>query len=83
MSRFEKFIEVFLIAAILFMLAVAAYAFYSAYVSSRGPKFELNKNNWACSKSEEQTHLQPTLVGKVTIMMPITRTVCLEYRHVE
>ncbi len=78
-----RFLEFFVIAAIVSLLAILGFAFYAAYSDARAPKFELNKRDWKCTKSEEKTHLQPMLVGKVTILMPMTHTACLEYRHVE
>ena len=66
---------------VLVVLAVAAVG-VGAWQESKRPTFELKKDDWECVKDERRTHLQPMLVGKVTIMQPVTTTVCLEYRRI-
>ena len=49
---------------------------------SRRPTFDLKKDDWECVKHESRTHLQPMIVGKSTILMPMTTAVCIEYRRI-
>lgn len=71
-------IETAIIAAIALILVAVLFG---AYVDHKRPTIEIKKDDWECIKSEKRTHLQPILTGKVTIMQPMTRTVCVEYRR--
>lgn len=71
-------IELLLVVAIVGILVAVIGA---VYFDSQRPTIELKKDDWECVKSEPRTHLQPMLVGKVTIMMPMTSDVCVEYRR--
>lgn len=66
---------------VVLVLALAAVG-VGAWKDSKRPTFELKKDDWECVKDERRTHLRPMLVGKVTIMQPVTNTVCLEYRRI-
>jgi len=61
------------IALIIALLGIALY------IESNSETIVLIKAEWHCTKTERETHLQPTLVGKVTTLVPITRTACVEY----
>lgn len=69
-----SWIEATIVAAIVLILAAVGWGGYSY---SQRPTIEINKDDWQCTKSEQRTHLQP--IGKV--LMPMTRTVCVEYRR--
>lgn len=75
-ARGFALIELLIVIAILGILVAIGVAFYS---DSQRPTIELIKDDWACVESEQRTHIQPTLVGKVIIMMPIRSTVCVKY----
>jgi hypothetical protein len=65
-------------------LAVVVIAFvgwlgWSAYADSQRPTVDLKRDDWECTKSEARSHLQPVLVGQVTVLIPMTTTVCVEY----
>ena len=65
-------------AAIALILTGALWVAYNEY---QRPTIELKKDDWECVKSEQRTHLQPMLVGKITILLPMTSAVCVEYRR--
>jgi len=71
-------IEAVIVAVIVLIIAVVGWSLYS---DSQRPTIEIKKDDWECVKSEPRQHLQPMLVGKTTILMPITTTVCVEYRR--
>lgn len=73
-----SWIEAAIVAAIVLILVAVGWG---AYSDSQRPTIEIKKDDWECVKSEQRTHLQPMLVGKVTIMQPMTSTVCVEYRR--
>ena len=75
------FLEWVLVGVLAFVIALGALVFIAAWQDSERPTFELKKADWECVKAEHRTHLQPMLIGKMTIMQPITNTVCLEYRR--
>lgn len=57
-------------------VVVMALILYAGLKRSAAETFELVTHDWECTEEHSETHLQPMLVGKVTIMQPITRTVC-------
>lgn len=65
-------IETLIALAIIGILFVAGY---SAWDESKRPDLTIKKDDWACTKHESRTHLQP--IGKV--LMPMTHDVCTEY----
>ena len=74
-----SWIEVVIVAAIVVLIGVIAWALYS---EGQRPTIEIKKDDWECVKSEDRTHLQPMLVGRTTMLMPMTTTVCLDYKRV-
>jgi hypothetical protein len=75
-------IEVLIIAAILGILGALGYGLYR---ESLRPSFELKKDDWACSRShQESTTIYMNMgSGNNIMMMPITtwHTVCDEWRR--
>ena len=71
-----SWIEGVIVAAIVLVVVAVGWG---AYSDSQRPTIEIKKDDWECVKSESRTHLQPMLVGKITILQPITNTVCMEY----
>lgn len=69
-------IELLVVIAILSILVAAGVCLY---LESQRPTIELIKDNWECVESEQRTHIQPMLVGKITVMMPMNSTVCVQY----
>lgn len=64
------------------LLAVIGWVIWAAWQDSQRPTFELKRDDWACTKSEARTHLQPMLVGKVTTLVPMSTNVCLQYSRI-
>lgn len=77
-SWIEAAIVTVIVTVIVMILAAIGW---EAYSNSQRPTIEIKKDEWECVKSEHRTRSQPMLVGKVTILLPITRTVCVEYRR--
>lgn len=73
-----SWIEAALVAAVVITLGAVGWSIYS---DSQRPTIEIKKGDWECVKSEQRTYFQPILAGKVTIMQPMTSTVCMEYRR--
>lgn len=73
-----SWIEVTIITIIILLLAAGGWAIYS---ESQRPTIEIKKEDWDCVQSVNRMHMQPMLVGKVTIMQPMISTVCTEYRR--
>ena len=67
----------FLMAIVAIAIAWLSFALWQKITS---PVIKLNKDEWACTKSEKRSHLQPMIVGKVTIMMPMIDNICMEYQ---
>ncbi len=61
--------------------AVLALVVWVAWSNSQKPTFELRRDEWFCTKTELRSHLQPMQVGRATVMMPVNRTECVEYRR--
>jgi hypothetical protein len=61
------------------VIALVGWLGWSAYADSQRPTVDLKRDDWECTKSEARSHLQPMLVGQVTVLIPMTTTVCLEY----
>ncbi len=71
--------EAWIVIALILILAAAGWIGYS---NRQRQTIEIKNGDWECVKSERRIYFQPTLIGKVTIMKPITRNVCVEYsRH--
>ena len=68
--------ELSLVAIIIGILVAIVVAW--RYDNQR-PLIELKKDDWECVKSEQRQHLQPILVGKMTILQPMIYTVCVQY----
>lgn len=45
------------------------------------PTFTLEKSEWKCTESVQETYFQPTMIGKVLYQLPRTREVCVNYRR--
>ena len=73
-----SWIEAAIVAAIVILIGAVGLAVYS---DSQRPTIEIKKDDWECVKSEQRTHLLPMMIGKVTILQPMTSTVCVEYRR--
>lgn len=43
------------------------------------PKIELTKANWYCSQEVPETYYQPSKVGPVMTLIPMTTNVCVQY----
>ena len=61
------------------VLVIVSCVCWYVWAYNQQPTFNLKRSDWNCTKSEQRTHLQPTLVVKSTVMMPVTNTVCIEY----
>lgn len=61
---------------------LAGWVGWIAWQESKRPTFELKRDDWTCTRSETRTRLQPIIAGKVTTTMPVTSSVCMEYRRV-
>jgi hypothetical protein len=61
------------------VVVVIGFLFYSVYQSVMSEKIELPKSEWECTNSKTETRLQPMLMGKTTLLQPITATVCTNY----
>ena len=72
-----SWIEALIVAAIAIIIVAVGWAGYS---NNQRQTIELNKDDWECTKSDQRSQLQPMPVGKVMVMSPMTRTVCVEYR---
>jgi hypothetical protein len=73
-----SWIEAAIVAAIVLILGAVGVA---AWSDSQKPTTEIRKDEWDCVRTEPRSHLQPMQVGKVMILMPMTSTVCVEYRR--
>ena len=73
-------VDAAVVAVVVLSFVLIVVSTVAAYSGSQRPTIVLNKAEWECTKSEQRTHLQPMLVGKITVMVPIPRTVCMEYR---
>lgn len=73
-------LEGLIIAAILAVVGAAGFAIWN---NDQKPIIELRKDEWSCVEEENRTRLQPMPIGRMTIMQPITSTVCVEYRRNE
>lgn len=69
-------------ALMVLVVGVVGYVLWAAWSDSQRPTFQLKRDDWECTKSESRTHLQPMLVGKVTTLIPMTTSVCLEYTRI-
>lgn len=69
---------------ILLILAALVGTFVlAAYHDATRPTFMLKKADWTCTRSEQHTRYQPMVINNQTQLMPITETVCLEYKRVQ
>ena len=76
-NAFEWFAGI-LVAA---LVGLMGFIGWDAWKDRNSPTFELRRDDWVCTASEQRTHQQPMLVGKTTILMPMTRTVCTAYER--
>lgn len=60
-------------------LALVSFSGWLVYADEHSEKIELTKSEWVCTHQETRTHYQPTTIGKTTILMPITSTICTTY----
>lgn len=63
------------------LLLLLGWVGWSAWQDSKRPTFDLNRDDWTCSRSESRTRLRPTVAGKTTTLIPVTENVCMEYRR--
>jgi hypothetical protein len=77
----ESLLEWVIGVVVLAALAVVGLLFWLMWQDSQRPTFVLKKEDWACTRSENRTHLQPLVSGKVTTLIPVTNSVCVEYRR--
>jgi hypothetical protein len=49
------------------------------YQRSAAPTWSIRKDEWTCVQTRHVRVLQPRLVGKVTILVPVTREECSSY----
>lgn len=63
-------------------VGLIAITISAAIAESKRPEFSLKKDDWKCSDSITRTHLQSVTTGKVTTLIPVTETICIEYRRV-
>jgi hypothetical protein len=61
------------------VFAFVGWLDWSVYADSQRPTFDLKRDDWEGTKSEARSHLQPIFVGQVTVLIPMSTTVCLEY----
>ena len=74
----EKLIELAVVSVlILILLAVGV----SAWQKSQRPTISIIKADWDCTKTEQQTHLQPMPATNGVKLMPMGGPVCTEYRR--
>lgn len=71
-------LEYLILAVIVVLLGLFGYF---SYAEVKAEKIEIIKKDWECSKYDKKTMLQPMIIGKSTIMTPITDTVCVQYTH--
>jgi hypothetical protein len=62
------------------LLGICLFGLTLAIWKTASDSIVLSKTNWTCTNSTNKTHLQPMLVGKVTILMPMSHQVCVEYK---
>ena len=62
------------------VMVIISSGVYRSYKDSHSQTIELRKDDWVCTKHERTTYLQPMTVGKQTIMQPMARVSCVEYR---
>lgn len=79
MRFFDDALGWIIVTSTVVVVVLIAWIFWSVWSDSQRPTFELKRDDWICTKSENHTRLQPTLAGKVTTLVPVTTTVCIEY----
>lgn len=67
------------IVIVLAIVGILSATWYSAYVEFGKSTISINKEDWACARKEDRTHLQPILSGKATTLIPMTTEECVEY----
>lgn len=58
------------------VLGLMGWVLVMLWQESQAPAFELRKDEWSCTAEHTETRYRPQLVGKVTIMVPYTESVC-------
>ena len=76
---FEDAIGWILGALVAIVLVIVSCVCWYVWAYNQKPTFNLKREEWNCTKSEPITHLQPVLVGKGTVMIPMATVVCIEY----
>jgi hypothetical protein len=71
-------IEAVIVAAIVLILAAIVWDWQA---ESKRPNIEIKKDDWACTKQEVRTTLQPMPINNTVQLLPMTNTVCVEYRR--
>lgn len=73
------FFEWLCLAVVTFILGVVGLLVHAIYLDAQRPTFELKRDDWVCTKSEQRTRLQATPAGKSLMLLPMQETVCVEY----
>jgi hypothetical protein len=63
------------------LLLIFGWLLFAIYLDAQSPVFELRKDEWTCKQTAQETRLTPMVVGKTTILMPSTSTVCVNYQR--
>ena len=75
----EDFEDWLLVAFIAAVFASIGWVSWLTIQDARSPTFELKKADWVCTHTVSRTHMQPMIVGKVTVITPITADECTQY----
>jgi len=75
----DRSLNALIIAAVGGTVLLAAYAITKEYLAE---KIELTKADWVCTAFTTSTYLQPTLIGKNTVLIPMPSTSCIEYKYI-
>lgn len=69
-------VEFLIVAAIVAILVAIVWA---AWKDAHSPVIELKAADWNCTAQREERGMRPQPVGKVTVMVPYTRKVCVRW----
>jgi hypothetical protein len=60
-------------------VVVAGLLYVACWPSKNKQYYSLDQSQWICSQSHQETIMVPMLVGKTTMIMPETSTVCTQF----